>query len=68
MSRANDLVLVVHVADAIVNRYLENREPSHGWPMCNAARTLLAEPINTVDQWLPGTREEIQAAVQAILE
>jgi putative nucleotidyltransferase with HDIG domain len=67
MSRANDLVLVVHAADAIVNRYLENREPSDGWPMCNAAGTLLAEQINTVDQWLPGTREEIQAAVQAIL-
>ncbi|MFZ1986381.1 MAG: HDOD domain-containing protein [Desulfatitalea sp.] len=68
MSQANDLVLVVHAADAIVNRHLENREPSEGWPLCNTAKTLLGEQIDAVEQWLPSATEEIQAACQAILE
>lgn len=68
MPEVNQLALVVHAADAIVNVQIEGKSPVAEWPVCSSAQSLLGETINKADEWLPQVREEIQIACQLILE
>lgn len=62
-----ELVLIVHTADAIVNRYIENRRPVDQWPICDSARNLLDQKIETIEKWLPSVADETAAACSSFL-
>ena len=68
MPEVNQLALVVHTADAIVNVQIEGKSPATEWPVCSSAQSLLGESINEADEWLPIVQEEIQIACQLMLE
>ncbi len=68
MPLTNPLALIVNAADAIVNIHLEEQPVPEQWPICSSARLLLAEKIRTMEDWLPGLTDEIEAACQSILE
>ena len=68
MPDVNHLALVVHTADIIVNIYVEGRSPVEQWPLCQPAKELFGETVQTLDEWLPAISEEIGTACQLMLE
>gem|GEM_PF-479596 len=63
----NNLIELVHTADALVNVHLEKNGSQEAWPICKAAWNLMGDKIRTVDQWLPEVEKEIGAACESIL-
>ncbi|KJS30389.1 MAG: hypothetical protein VR64_17035 [Desulfatitalea sp. BRH_c12] len=68
LPREDDLLPLVHAADAIVNIYLEKNGDAEQWPICQSAWRLLGDKIQNVHEWLPAIEEEIQHACQVILD
>lgn len=68
MPSVNNLVELVHTADALMNLHIEQKGPPEEWPICSYARKLMGGQIRSVDQWLPDIEEEIEEACQSILD
>lgn len=63
-----NLVHIVHAADALYHVFLETDSPSEDWPISTAARQLLRQQIRSADQWVPGLKKEIKEACQLLME
>ena len=63
-----ELVLIVHTADALVNTYLNSDFASTDWPICLAARQILASQIESAPLWLNDLQSEIDSGCQILLE
>jgi putative nucleotidyltransferase with HDIG domain len=64
----DNLVYIVHAADALFHIFLENNSPTDNWPISSGARQLLKQQIRSADQWIPGIKEEIKEACQILME
>jgi putative nucleotidyltransferase with HDIG domain len=68
MGKTDNMVMLIHAADALVNIHIEKNGPREKWPICPAACNLMGDKISSVDQWITGIRPEIEAACQSMLE
>jgi putative nucleotidyltransferase with HDIG domain len=68
LSSLNNLVELVHTADALVNIHLEQNGPPQAWPICSTAWKLAGDKIRTAGQWIPEIKEETEEACRSILE
>lgn len=66
-SAVDNLVLIVHAADALDHIYLEDHSPTEDWPIHSGARQLLKPQIRTASQWIPALKEEIKEAYQLLM-
>jgi putative nucleotidyltransferase with HDIG domain len=66
-SSKEDLVLIVHAADALFHIYLENHSPTEDWPINPGARQLLRQQIKSAGHWIPELRQEIKEAYQLLM-
>lgn len=64
----NNLVHIVHAADALSHVYLEDSSPTGDWPINTVARQLLRHQIKSAEQWVPGLKEDIKEACQILME
>jgi putative nucleotidyltransferase with HDIG domain len=62
-----DLVQIVHAADALFHVYLEDHSPTEDWPISSGARQLLRPQIKSAGQWLPALKQEIKEAYQLLM-
>ncbi len=63
-----NLVHIVHAADALDHVFLETGSPTEDWPISAVARKLLRQQIRSADQWIPGLKNEIRQACQMLME
>jgi putative nucleotidyltransferase with HDIG domain len=63
----DDLVHIVHTADALFHVYLEDPSLTGNWPISSGARQLLRSQIRSADQWIPDLRQEIKEAYQLLM-
>jgi putative nucleotidyltransferase with HDIG domain len=63
-----NLVLIVHTADALVNTYMSDNTASADWQICMAARQLLAQQIESVSAWRVDLENEVNSACQILVE
>jgi HD-like signal output (HDOD) protein len=66
-SAVDNLVLIVHAADALDHVYLEDHSPTEDWPIHSGARQLLKPQIRTASQWIPSLKKEIKEAYQLLM-
>jgi putative nucleotidyltransferase with HDIG domain len=66
-SSMDNLVNIVHAADALYYTYLEDHSPTDNWPISSGARLLLRPLIKSADQWVPALRQEIKEAHQLLM-
>jgi putative nucleotidyltransferase with HDIG domain len=66
-SADDNLVLIVHAADALYHIYLEDHSPTEDWPVSSAARQILRTQIRSAKQWVPSLRQEIKEAYQLLM-
>lgn len=66
-SSVDNLVHIVHTADALFHIYLEDHSPTEDWPIGAEARHLLKAQIKGANQWIPVLREEIKEAYQLLM-
>jgi putative nucleotidyltransferase with HDIG domain len=64
----DNLVHIVHTADALFHVFLENNSPTEDWPISFGARQLLKQQIRSADQWIAGLKREIKEACQMLME
>jgi putative nucleotidyltransferase with HDIG domain len=64
----DNLVHIVHAADALLHVFLEHNSPTEDWPISAGARQLLKQQIRSADQWIPGLKREIKEACQMFME
>lgn len=66
---ADNLVYIIHAADALSHVYLENGLPAKDWPPISmGARRLLKHQITSADQWIPALKDDIKQACQILME
>lgn len=63
-----NLVLIVHTADALVNTHMNGGPASADWPICVAARQLLAQQIESVSAWRVDLEKEVNSACQILIK
>jgi putative nucleotidyltransferase with HDIG domain len=63
----DDLVQIVHAADALFHVYLEDDSPTEDWPIGSGARRLLRPQIKSAGQWIPALKDEIKEAYQLLM-
>jgi putative nucleotidyltransferase with HDIG domain len=63
-----NLVLIVHTADALVNTHMNGDTASMDWPICTAARQLLTQQIESVSEWCVDLESEINSACQILVK
>jgi putative nucleotidyltransferase with HDIG domain len=63
----DNLVHIVHTADALFHVYLEDHSPMESWPISSGARQLLRSQIKSADQWIPDLKQEIKEAYQLLM-
>ena len=63
----DDLVQIVHAADALFHVYLEDDSPTEDWPIGSGARRLLRPQIKSAGQWIPALKDEIREAYQLLM-
>lgn len=66
-STGDDLVHIVHTADALYHIYLEDHSPTEDWPVGSGARQLLRSQIKSAGQWIPPLRGEIKEAYHLLM-
>ena len=66
-SAVNDLVHIVHVADALFHIHMDDHSPTEDWPISSEARRLLRPQIKSAGQWIPGLKQEIKDAFQLLM-
>jgi putative nucleotidyltransferase with HDIG domain len=64
----DNLVYIVHTADALFHVFLEDDSPTEDWPISTGARQLLKPQIRSADKWMTGLRKEIKEACQMLME
>lgn len=64
----NDLTCIVHVADALVHGYLEEKAGETKFAMAPEAWKPLASQIKSVRDWIPDLKKEIRTACDLLLE
>jgi len=64
----DNLVYIVHTADALFHVFLEDDSPTEDWPISTGARQLLKPQIRSADKWITGLRKEIKEACQMLME
>lgn len=63
----DNLVHIVHTADALFHIYLEDQSCTEDWPISSRARQLLKPQIRSAGQWIPPLRQEIKEAYQLLM-
>jgi putative nucleotidyltransferase with HDIG domain len=63
----DDLVHIVHTADALFHIHLEDHSPTEDWPIGIGARQLLRPQIGSAGQWVPALKQEIKEAYQLLM-
>jgi putative nucleotidyltransferase with HDIG domain len=66
-SSSDNLVNIVHAADALYHTYLEEPSPTENWPINSGARQLFRPLIKSADQWVPALLQEIKVAHQQLM-
>jgi putative nucleotidyltransferase with HDIG domain len=66
-SSMDNLVAIVHAADALFHTYLEDHPPTEDWPIAPGARQYLRPLLRSADQWVPALRQEIKEAHQLLM-
>lgn len=64
----SNLVLIVHTADALANRFFEEEISVEEWPISLAAMEFMAKQINSAEQWMPDLKEEIASACEVLIK
>jgi len=64
----DNLVLIVHAADALANQYMDEEMQDRQWPILEEARKLLARQIDSVEEWMPEIKEEILSACAVLIK
>jgi putative nucleotidyltransferase with HDIG domain len=64
----DNLVYIVHTADALFHVFLEDGSPTEDWPIGAGARQLLKPQIRSADKWITGLKKEIKEACQMLME
>ncbi len=62
-----NLVLIVHTADALANRHLDEEMPIEEWPISLPAMEMMGKQIDAAPQWLPELNEEITSACEVLI-
>ena len=62
------LVLIIHTADALHHKLLEENSTANDWPICLGARHLLRDQIKSADQWIGGLVPGIDEACQILMK
>lgn len=63
----NNLVLIIHTADALANQFFEEEMPVDEWRICEPAKVMMAKQINSASQWMPELNEEIVSACDVLI-
>lgn len=63
----DNLVHIVHAADALFHIYLEDHSCTEDWPISSGARQLLKPQVRSAGQWIPALRQEIKEAYQLLM-
>ena len=63
----DDLVQIVHAADALFHVYLEDHPSTEDWPIGSGARQLLRPQIKSAGQWIPALNDEIKEAYKLLM-
>jgi HD-like signal output (HDOD) protein len=66
-SSADNLVHIVHAADALYHIHVEDHSPTEDWPIGPGARQLLKPQIKSARQWIPALQQEIREAYQLLM-
>jgi putative nucleotidyltransferase with HDIG domain len=66
-SSDDNLVHIVHAADALSHIYLEDPSPTEDWPIGSGARQFLRIQIRSAKQWVPALGQEIKEAYQLLM-
>jgi putative nucleotidyltransferase with HDIG domain len=66
-SQDENIVLIVHTADALANQFMEDELPVQEWPIIMAAREMLGKQIDSAPQWMPELQEEISSACEVLI-
>jgi putative nucleotidyltransferase with HDIG domain len=66
-SSVDNLIHIVHAADALYHAYLEDHSPTEDWPIGRGARQLLKPQIRSAGQWIPGLQQEIKEAYSLLM-
>jgi putative nucleotidyltransferase with HDIG domain len=64
---SDNLVHIVHTADALCHLYLEDHSPTENWPIGPGARQMLRQQIKSAEQWIPALSQEIKEAYQLLM-
>ena len=64
---ANELVLIVSVADAVAHSYLDSDSCTEEVSLCQPAWEMMGAKIKEIEQWLPDVRNGIQAGTELLL-
>lgn len=63
----DNLVLIVHAADALANHFMEEDHPAEHSYIHTAARELMSKQIASATTWMPELQEEISSACDTLI-